>query len=120
MGAMRGGGVALCYNLFFALLFLGMGLGLMIGRSWGFRLFMVGTVAYSLDKIMFLLSRDTRDAYLKASGVSQNVGSLLDVSMFDQGVFLTTFVLLLSWWGFAFYIYFRRDYFRKSSSPTRG
>ena len=109
----------MCYNLFFGLLFLGMGLGLIIGRSWGYRLFMAGTAVYSLDRILFVLSKDTRDAFLTASGVSQEVRSLVDVSMFDQGIFLATIVTLVCWWGFACYIYLRRDFFRGTRSiPT--
>ena len=119
-GAMRSGGIALCYNLFFAMLFLGMGLGLLIGRSWGYRLFLAGTVVYSLDRLLFVLYKDTREAYLTSSGVSQEVRSLVDMSMFDQGIFLATVVTLLCWWGFALYIYLRRDYFHGTSflSPT--
>ncbi len=118
-GAMRSGGIALCYNLFFAMLFLGMGLGLLLGRSWGYRLFLAGTVVYSLDRLFFLLNKDTRDAYLTASGVSQDVRSLVDMSMFDQGIFLATVVTLLCWWGFVFYIYLRRDYFHGTSFVSR-
>ncbi len=110
-GAVRSGGIALCYNLFFAMLFLGMGLGLIIGRSWGYRLFLAGTVVYSLDRLSFLLNKDTRDAYLTASGVSPEVRSLVDTRMFDEGILLATVVTLLCWWGFVFYIYLRRDYF---------
>ena len=110
-GAVRSGGIALCYNLFYAMLFLGMGLGLIIGRSWGYRLFLVGTIVYSLDRLSFLLSKDTRDAYLTASGVTQEVRSFIDMGMFDEGIFLATVLTLLCWWGFAFYIYLRRVYF---------
>ena len=102
----------MCYNLFYTILFLGMGLGLIIGRSWGYRLFLAGTVVYSLDRLAFLLNKNTRDAYLTASGVTQEVRSLVDMRMFDEGIFLSTVVTLLCWWGFAFYIYLRRDYFQ--------
>ena len=97
------------------MLFLGMGLGLIIGRSWGYRLFMAGTAVYSLDRLSFLLNKDTRDAYLTASGVTQDVRSFIDMGMFDEGIFLATVVTLLCWWGFAFYIYLRRDYFHGTS-----
>ncbi len=118
-GAMRSGGIALCYNLFYVMLFLGMGLGLIIGQSWGYRLFLAGTVVYSLDRLSFLLDKDTRDAYLTASGVSQEVRSLIDMSMFDQGIFLATVATLVCWWGFAFYIYLRRDYFHGTTFLSR-
>ena len=118
-GAMRSGAIALCYNLFFAMLFLGMGLGLIIGRSWGYQLFLAGTAVYSLDRLLFLLDKDTRNASLAASGVTKEMSSLIDISMFDQGIFLATVLTLLCWWGFAFYLYLRRDYFYGTSVTRR-
>ena len=101
------------------MLFGGMGIGLIMGRWWGYRLFMAGSVVYSLDRLLFLLSKDTRDAYLTASGVSQEVRSLVDMSVLDQGIFFTAVVMLLCSWGFVFYIYWRRDYFRAASVLSR-
>lgn len=118
-GAMRSGSIALCYNLFFSMLFLGMGLGLIIGRAWGYHLFLAGTAAYSLDRLSFLLDKDARDAYLSASDISRQMSSLVDMSMFDQGVVVASLVSLLSWWGFALYIYLRRDYFRGANALSR-
>lgn len=112
-GAMRTGSVALCYNLFYLIFFLGVGLGLIIGKLWGYRLFIAGTIIYSLDGLAFLLNKNTRDAYLAASGVTQEVGSLVDLSMFDQGVVLASLVSLLCWWSFAVFVYLRRSYFRE-------
>ncbi len=109
---MRSGSLALCYNLFYVILFLSIGLGLIVGRGWGYRLFVAGTIVYTLDGLAFLLNKNTRDAYLAASGVTRDVGSLVDVNMFDQGVVIASLVSLLCWWGFAVYIYLRRDYFR--------
>jgi len=113
-GAMRSGSLALCYNLFYAILFLSIGLGLIIGRVWGYRLFWAGTIVYSLDGLTFLLNKNTRNAYLSAAGVTREVGSLVDLNMFDQGVVLASLVSLLCWWGFAIFICLRRDYFRGS------
>lgn len=109
---MRGGVVALLYNLFYILLFVGIGVGLFAGRPWSYRLFWAGTAIYSLDSLAFLLSKSTRAAYLAGAGVTKEVGSLIDVGILDQGVFLGSVVSLLSWWGFALYVYIRRDYFR--------
>lgn len=72
LGAMRSGSTALCYNLLFAMLFL------------------AGTAIYSLDRLSFLLSKNTRDAYLTASGVTQQVKSFVDVSMFDRGIVISS------------------------------
>lgn len=118
-GAMRSGSIALCYNLFFAVLFAGMGLGLIIGRGWGLRFFLGGTAVYSLDRLVFLLSKGTRDAYVAASDVSKELGSLVDMSMFHQAIDLATIVSILSWWGFAGYLWWRRDYFRGARTTTQ-
>lgn len=117
-GGMRSGNIALFYNLFYAALFLSIGVGLIIGQSWGYRLFMAGTIVYSLDGLAFLLNKNTRDAYLAASGVTREVGSLVDLGMLDQGVFLASIVSLLCWWGFACFVYVRRAYFHKTA-PLR-
>jgi hypothetical protein len=110
---MRSGTTALFYNLFYIILFVSIGVGLIVGQGWGYRLFWAGTVVYSLDALAFLLNKSTRDAYLVAAGVTREVGSLIDVSMLDQWVFLASIVSIACWWGFALYVYWRRDYFRR-------
>lgn len=116
LGAMRSGMIALTYNAFYVLVFLVMGIGLILGKPWGYRVFWAGTLVYSLDSISFLLNKNTREAYLAASGVTRDVSSLIDVGMLEQGVFLASAASLLCWWGFAFYLYMRRDYFRMNST----
>ena len=116
LGAMRSGIAAVMYNALYVLVFLNMGIGLILGKPWGYRVFWAGTLVYSLDSITFLLNKNTRDAYLAASGVTRDVNSLIDVGMLDQGVFLASAASLFCWWGFAFYIYLRRDDFRMSRS----
>lgn len=111
LGAMRGGVVALGYNGLFGLLFLGMGVGLWMAQGWGYRLFLVGTAVYSLDRLLFLMSPGTREAYLAAKGVTPELGTLVDPAMLSQTIVLTGAVSLLCWWGFAGFVYLRRDYF---------
>lgn len=121
-GAVRGGLVALAYNLGFAALFLGIGIGLMIGRPWGYSLVLSGTALYSVDRILLLLDEPARKALLAGSSSLQSLGPLLGIDESDlAGLFDWTFILvcLISlgcWWAFAFYIYLRRDYFRQSAS----
>ena len=114
-GAMRGGITAFCYNLVFAALFLGIGAGLILGKVWGYRLLMAGTALYSLDKCLFLLDKNARDAYLAASGVTEQVKTLVDTNMLDQLIVITSLASVACWWGFAFYIYWRRAYFHGST-----
>jgi hypothetical protein len=111
LGAMRSGAIALGYNLLFAGLFLAMGLGLIIGQRWGYHLLLAGTLVYSADRLAFVLHKPTRDAYLASSGISKQVEQLIDLNMIDQAVILTALTALACWWGFALYVYLRRDYF---------
>jgi hypothetical protein len=111
-GAMRGGLTAVCYNLGFAALFLAIGVGLITGRRWGYGLVLGGTAPYSLGKILLLFDKPAREAYLAASGVTDQLATLIDTTMFDQAIVLVCLTGLGCWWGFAFYIYLRRDYFR--------
>jgi hypothetical protein len=110
-GAMRGGLTALCYNLSFAALFLGIGVGLIVGKVWGYHLLLAGTALYTLDRLLFIMDKETRDAYLAASGVTKQIEVLVDTSMFDQLLIVATLATIACWCGFACYIYLRRDYF---------
>ena len=119
-GAMRSGVIAIAYNLLFVALFLGMGYGLIQGRRWGYRTLLAGTGVYTLSKLLWLLDKPARDAESKAGGVMQQLGELTDANMLDEATLsliqqvpiLVAVVSLVCWWGFALYIYRRRDYFR--------
>ena len=119
-GAMRDGVTAIAYNLLFVALFLGMGYGLIQGRWWGYRLLLAGTAAYTLAKLLWLLDKPARDAELNAGGLMRSMKDLIDANMLDQATvnmlqqapILMALVSLGCWWGFALYIYRRRDYFR--------
>ena len=114
LGAMRGGLTALCHNLFFAALFLSIGVGLIVGKTWGYQLLLVGTALYTMDRLLFVLDKDARDAYLAASGITKQIEALVDTSMLDQLLIVTTLATIGCWCGFALYIYLRRDYFQRS------
>jgi hypothetical protein len=117
-GAMRGGLTAVCYNLGFAALFLGIGIGLMMGRHWGYQLVIGTTALYSIDKILFIFDKPAQEAYLAASGLTGELVTLLDapeadlVTMLNQMLITVSVTGLACWWGFALYIHLRRDYFR--------
>jgi hypothetical protein len=117
-GAMRGGLVALAYNLGFAALFLGIGIGLITGTRWGYGLVLSGTALYSVDKILLLLDEPAKEALLAGSSSLKSLGPLLGVDevdlagMFNRVLALVCLISLGCWWGFALYIYIRRDYFQ--------
>ncbi len=118
-GAMRGGILAISYNLFYAVLFFGLAAGLYGRKHWGFSLLLAGTVVYTLDKIAFLLDTSARKAYLASSGVTTEVAALIDTSFLDQALLLATLASIACWWGFVVYVYLRRDYFHRRT-PSVG
>ena len=73
-----------------------------------------GTLLYTIDKVFFLLDRRTMEAYLTGP-LKGNLGvlDLMDQDSVLQLTVVFSLLLVASWWGFALYIYFRRDYFRR-------
>ncbi len=115
-GDVRGGIVAVVYHLLFAGLFLGMGIGLWEAKSWGFRIMFIGTVFYSMDRILYLLDSSARAA--EATGPLDKYGALLGMEserLVGQIMDLATIMALVCWWGFLLYLYFKRDYFESSA-----
>ena len=95
-----------------------MGWGLFQGPRWGGRLLLAGTVVYSLDKLLWLLDKPARDAQLNAGGAMQQIidADVLDqatLDMIQQLPVLVGLISLVCWWGFALYVYRRRDYFEQ-------
>ena len=88
--------------------------GLLVPKVWACRLILTGTAVYTLDRLIFLLDSGAREAYLAKSGVTGEVAAFIDVSIFHQGIVLAILVSVLCWWGFALYIYLRRDYFQQA------
>lgn len=118
-GAVRGGALAVIYHLLYVAVFGAMGIGLLSAKPWGYRAVLAGTTFYSLDKAIFLLDQQGREAYV--SGILEQYSSVLnmfgtrkylDVHMWMTMLTLETLVLLACWWGFALYVYFHRDAFR--------
>lgn len=118
LGAMRGGIAGFIHNLFYVVLCFGLAYGLYRRKKWGLPLLVAGTAVDSLDKILFLLDPKAQQAYLASSGVTSQVGELIDTNLLNQAVLLATIISMLCWWGFAAYIYFRRDYFKKAAPPA--
>lgn len=112
-GAIRGGAIAVVYHLVYIGLFLAMGIGLWAARPWGYRVMFVGTIIYSLDKVIYLLDRQARDAAMREmlAGYGGMLG-MADPGSMQQMINLFTMLMVVSWWGFLLYLYFRQSYFR--------
>lgn len=123
-GELRGGAAALAYHLFLAVLFATMGIGLLVGRRWGYRALVVGTLLYTLDGARYLLDVRGRQAELAAAvREAGRYTGLVDPSVLHSSagllssvMTLTTVLTVLCWWGFALYVHARRDYFRSDAA----
>ncbi len=112
-GAVRGGAVAVLYHFVYATFFLAMGVGLLMGKRWGYRVVLAGTLYYTLDKFLYLLDRKTMEVHLMEQ--LQGYGEILELIDKDsilRMTVLTTVLFVVCWWGFALYIHLRRGYFR--------
>ena len=106
-GAMRGGAIAVVYNLIFAASLGAMGFALVARKSWAMAATGIASLVYSLDKAEALFDRGARSASLgELTGMLGPVGDLV-----DQLVVVLSLVFLASWWGFAAWLYFKRAYF---------
>ncbi len=121
-GELRGGAIAVLYHLVYVTLFLALGVGLLTGRRWGYRLVFAGTLYYPLDRLLSLLDGKTMEVHLEQllqplresfelMGYRE-VFELVEKDSILQMAALTTVLFVGCWWGFALYIYVRRSYFR--------
>lgn len=112
-GAVRSGAIAILYHLAYTALFLGMGIALLNGKTWGYRLTLAGTLFYTLDKALYLLDHETMEAFLLQQFQGhQEILELIDKDSILQVTRLTTALFVVCWWGFALYVHRRREYFR--------
>ena len=114
LGGMRSGLAAMGYHLIFTGVFLGMGIGLWTGKPWGYGMVMAGTAAYSIDKAQMLLAPQTFYEFILQQFSSSSTRELFGLVPKDLALQVMTgayLVIVLCWWGFAFYIHRRRAYF---------
>jgi hypothetical protein len=119
LGEIRGGISAGIYHAVYAALFLGLGIGLWSATKWGYALVFVTTAVYTLDKVQLVLSQEALKDFVKvqmAGFESQLQMQGITVALILQAVVLMAVVVILCWWGFALYTYWRRDYFRGARS----
>jgi hypothetical protein len=114
-GEFRGGTAALVYHLSYVLLFLALAVGLWTAKPWGYLMIFIGGVFYTIDKLQFLMSGNVTQELVNTvfrgqEPLLQAVGP--GTVMLSLTLVVLTFVL--GWWGFAYYAYLCRSYFRGS------
>ena len=116
-GEFRVGTAALAYHLVYALLFLVLAVGLWTAKPWGYHAIFIGGVLYTLDKIQFLMSGNITQEFV--SMIFRGQEQLLQAVGRDMVMLSLTLVVIafvIGWWGFAYYAYLRRSYFKGGGS----
>jgi hypothetical protein len=109
LGMMREGSVAALYHLVYMGLFVAAGFALWRAKPWGPNCVVLLTVIYSLDKVIYFFDKDVRSAEI--GPLLELAGGLVDETLIYSAINIALVTTLVSWWGFAAYIYWRRDYF---------
>jgi hypothetical protein len=118
LGATRGGMVTTAYHLIYFVLFMALGIGLWSARIWAYKLVFAATLVYTVDKAQYLLFPKSMEAGIRQHlSKYQDIGQLFDIGAILQIVTLLTLLFIACWWGFAFYTYWRRNYFRMQQKP---
>ena len=118
-GEIRSGLSVGIYHVFYAVLFAALGVGLWSAKKWGCTLVFVTAVVYTVDKLQLILNRQVMDNFIKQqmSGYEEVLQSQgVNSAVFMQAIVLTSIVIVLCWWGFALYTYWRRDYFKNTGA----
>jgi hypothetical protein len=113
-GGVRVGAAAVIYHFVFAALYVLNGIGMWLAKPWGYGAFMATTAIYTIDKIQLMLFPQAfYDYILQQLTVTREIVGMIPKEQLTQYFMIAYIVLLLCWWGFALYIYMRRQYFQE-------
>ncbi|MHC4672394.1 MAG: hypothetical protein ACYTF1_01845 [Planctomycetota bacterium] len=83
-------------------------------KKLGRQMMLIATIIYTVDKLLFISNKATKDAYLAASGVTQEIAELVDVSIFHLFIIITGLTVVACWRAFVWYLYMRNEYFQQA------
>ena len=114
-GEFRGGNAALAYHLIYALLFLILAIGLWTAKPWGYHTIFIGGALYTLDKLQFLMSGNVTQEFINTIFRGQEqLLKAVGPDMVTLSLTLVVIAFVLGWWGFAYFAYLRRSYFKSA------
>ena len=117
LGALRGGLVGGAYHLVFAAAFVTVGVALWTGARRGPRLVYMATALYSIDRFRYVLDWAGREAELRSQLTGHpEILEAFGVDLLLQVGALLALLFVGCWWGFAAYIFVRREYFAPAAS----
>ena len=112
-GAFRGGTAALTYHLIYALLFLILAVGLWTAKPWGYQTLFIGGAIYTVDKLQFLMIGNMTQGFINTIFRGQEqLLKAVGPDMVTLSLTLVVIAFVLGWWGFAYFAYLRRSYFK--------
>lgn len=111
-GTTLSGVAALLGHLAYALLFGWIGYGLWFGTIWGAFAVYIGTAAYSMDKLTYIMNRQSIETTMVNDLSYYNLAlQPAEIETLVSLTILTVLIMVISWWGFAIYTYAQRAYF---------
>ncbi len=112
LGSMLAGMQAVLFHLIYVVLFIWMGFVLWTGSRNGVKVIFGGTALFTLEKILLLTSSETLQLHIdQLVAFRPDLVLLMGPDAMQEPLVFMTWILLASWWGFAFYIYKKRAYF---------
>lgn len=106
------GVVAAIYHLIYAALFGWLLVGMWQGRRSGYYALVATTIVYTVDRLQGLFVGNVLETLLREQlAGNAELTNIISVEEIMRTVTLTTLAMILCWWGFVAYAYYRREYF---------
>lgn len=117
-GRVVSGAGAVVYHALYVALFAWLAFGLWTGRRSGYYVLLATTVLYTIDRLQMLFAGDGLAALIRQQiAANADLLQVVSVDQLLQMLTLAILVIVLCWWGFVAYAYYRRDYFGISQKP---
>jgi hypothetical protein len=117
-GKIVGGSGAVVYHVVYAALFAWLALGLWTGSRSGYYILLATTILYTVDRLQLLFVGDILAAQIRQQLAGhEELLQLVSMDYLLQVLTVTVLAIVLCWWGFVGYAYYRRDYFGISREP---
>jgi hypothetical protein len=111
-GQVVGGTGAAVYHVVYTALFAGLAIGLWAGSRSGYYVLLTTAILYTVDRLQLLFVGDTLATQIRQQlARSEELLQLVSVDYLLQVMTIAIIVIVLCWWGFVGYAYYRRDYF---------
>lgn len=110
-GVLVEGAAGVAYHVVYAALFALLAFGLWVGHRVGYYTLFLTTVIYTVDRIQVVLAPEALVAMLNRYPAGGEVLRIVGRDSLMQGMTIMAVTVVVCWWGFAVYAYYRRSYF---------